>query len=330
MAHNLDITNGRAAFVSAREDAWHRLGTVLDDAFTAEQAMEQGLLGGWNVRALPMEATDDTGEIVTVTDRRAIVRTNPVNYATEYLGAVGNAYHIIQNEEHAELLDALVDESGAHFETAGALNGGRQVFITMKLPDHIQVGGVDRVDTYLAAMNSHDGSTPFTIMVTPVRIVCQNTLNVALGARSTGKYRVRHTSGAQRLIRGQAREALDLSFKYLDGFAEEAERLINTTLTQGQFEQIIKQEFGASEDALPAVVARAEAKQDEFASLFRDSFTHEGVRETAWAGFNALTEWYDHSSPTRGAGDADARRATRTLMEPEFKTRALELIRAAV
>lgn len=328
MAHNLDITNGRAAFVSAREDAWHRLGTVLDDAFTAEQAMEQGLLGGWNVRALPVEATDDSGEVLAVTDRRAIVRTNPVNQQAEYLGTVGNAYHIIQNEEHAELLNAIVDESGAHFETAGAINGGRQVFITMKLPGHMNIGGVDQVDQYLAAMNSHDGSTPFTLMTTPVRVVCENTLNMALQGVGNGAYRVRHTSGAERFIRGQAREALDLSFKYLDGFQEMAEQLINTEMSQTRFEEIIRKEFGAPEDASPHMVTRSAARQDEFAQLFADAHTHEAVRNTAWAGFNALTEWYDHQSPTRGAADESTRRAVRSLLEPEFKTKALQLMMA--
>src|SRR5690606_19715075 len=94
------------------------------------------------------------------------------------------SYTVIQNEEHAGLLNALVDESGAHFETAGALQGGKRVFITMKLPGHMSIGGVDRVDQYLAAMNSHDGSSAFTFMISPVRIVCQNTLNFALGKAS--------------------------------------------------------------------------------------------------------------------------------------------------
>lgn len=326
MAHNLDTTNDRASFVSAREDAWHRLGTVLDHSFTAEEAMKEGLLGGWDVRAIPLEVADPaTGVVVPVSDRRAILRTNPVNRQPEYLASVGNAYHIIQNEEHAELLNALVDESGAHFETAGAINGGRQVFITMKLPGHLMVGGVDQVDTYLAAVNSHDGSTPFTIMTTPVRIVCENTLNIALGAR-TGMYRVRHTSGAQKMILGQAREALDISFKYLDDFQEQAERLINTEMTQMEFEKIVTKEFGVPDDAPKAAVTRAEDRLDQFAELFGNAATHEAVRNTAWAGFNALTEWYDHQAPTRGAADADARRAVRTLMEPEFKTKALKLM----
>ena len=186
MAHNLDTTNGQTAFVSARKDAWHHLGVTLPDAFTAEDAMEHGLLGGWNVRTQPLfahvksedETDDSPASQIEIPNRYAVVRNNPVivghaRVLTSFdpLGVVGSAYHPIQNEAHAEFLNTLVDESGAHFETAGAIDGGRKVFITMKMPGHMKVGGVDQVDMYLAALNSHDGSLPFTIMVTPVRVV---------------------------------------------------------------------------------------------------------------------------------------------------------------
>lgn len=326
--HNLDTTNGQTAFISAREDAWHQLGKVVDSAFTAETAMEEGLLGGWNVRKTPLQAVLETGELLDMPGHYATVRDNPVTGASEVLGKVGEAYHVIQNEEHAAMLNALVDESGAHFETAGALNGGRRVFITMKLPGHMRVGGVDRIDNYIAAINSHDGSMAFTLMVTPVRIVCQNTLNVALGS-AKNIYRIRHSSGADRLIRSQAREALDLTFNYLEGFQEQAEQLINTTLTQSQFDEIITAEFGAGEDAAKATVTRRETMLDELSTLFGAAYTQEGIRETAWAGFNAITEWADHFSPRRG-DNPDEQRAYKALLDPDFKNRALGLMLARV
>lgn len=355
MSHELDQTEGQTAFVSAREDAWHALGTVLPDTFTAEQAMEKGLLGGWNVRKTPLLADVPVyGEVdadavadaellgidppepeqidsirVPIEDRFAVVRDNPVVPGqVDPLGVVGSAYHPIQNEAHAEFLNTLVEESGAHFETAGALRGGSRVFITMKLPDHIQVGGVDRVDTYLAAINSHDGSLPFTIMVTPVRIVCQNTLNVAW-ATASPRVKIRHTSNSHKSVVSRARETLDLSFKYLDTFQEEAERLINTELDTMTFEKIIYKSFGPGEDDRPAIASRREDRVSELMKIFSDSYTHEGVRETAWAGVNTLTEWYDHHSPVRAA-DAGAKRAENALLAPEFKDRALALIRSAI
>lgn len=326
--HNLDTTNGQTSFISAREDAWHRLGTVVDDAFDAETAMTRGLLGGWNVRKTPIVAALETGEMLEMPGRYATVRTNPVTGMAEVIGNVGEKYRVIQNEEHAALLDALVDESGAHFETAGALDGGKQVFITMKLPGHMRVGGVDQVDNYIAAINSHDGSTAFTLLVTPVRIVCQNTLNVAL-RHAKNSFRIQHTANAERHLRQKARQALDLTFTYLEDFQEQAERMINTTLTQAQFDQIITEAWGAGEDAHPTTITRRENKLDEMSTLFGQAYTQEGIRDTVWAGFNAITEWSDHFAPRRG-DDHDKISAVKAIFEPGFKTEALNRMLALV
>lgn len=332
MAHNLDTTNGQTSFVSAREDAWHSLGTVLPDAFTAEQAMEHGLLGGWDLRKTPL-TTEVGGQKIIVPRQYAVVRNNPVvRKQIDVMGVVGEAYTVIQNEELAGLLNALVDESGAHFETAGAIDGGRKVFITMKLPGNIRVGGVDRVDNYIAAMTSHDGSTSTQLMVTPVRVVCENTLNMAFSNHSN-MFRVRHTVGAHKILIQQAREALDFTFDYLEEFQSQADQLINTTMTQMQFEELITREFGAPKDAPASTVTRTENKLDEMTQLFADAHTHEGVRNTAWAGLNALTEWYDHFSPVRGTSagaNEEELRSRKALLDPSFKQQALKLMLATV
>lgn len=331
MAHNLDTTAGQTSFVSAREDAWHHLGTVLPDSFTAEEAMVHGHLGGWNIRKTPLKTEVDGRELI-LPNQHAVVRDNPiVKGQVDILGTVGNIYHIMQNEELAGLLDHLVDESGAKFETAGAIDGGRKVFVTMRMPGHIRVGGVDPVDNYIAAMTSHDGSTSTTIMVTPIRIVCQNTMNLAF-QEASNQLRVRHSVGASKILLQQAREALDFTFGYLEGFQEEAERLINTTLTQNRFEEIIKKAFGAPEGAPIPTQTRTDNKLDQMAELFSDAFTQEGIRETAWAGLNALTEWNDHYSPVRGAGLAPEEdvRSRKALLDPSFKNTALRLMLAEV
>lgn len=328
MSHALDVNAGTASFVSARQDAWHQLGTVLPDSFTAEEAMTHGRLGGWNVRKEPIY-TLVNGQELLVPDRYAIVRDNPVvQDLYDVLGDVGKVYHVIQNEELAGLLNALVDESGAHFETAGAIYGGRRVFITMKMPGHLKVGGVDQIDQYLAAMTSHDGSMQTTLMVTPVRVVCANTMNLAF-QNNSHMFKVRHTSGAQKMMVAQAREALEFTFKYLEGFQAEAEQLINTTLTQRRFESIISEAFTAPESASLAAQTRSQNKIDEMARLFSDSHTHAGVRETAWAGLNALTEWADHFSPVRGDNQSD-QRAIKSLLDPAFKDKALRMMMAEV
>lgn len=327
MVHNLDITAGQASFVSAREDAWHHLGTVTPGALTAEDALKHSNLSGWNMRKVPAECTVG-GQTLLIPNQFAVVRDNPViKGQVDVLGAVGKAYQIIHPEDLTHLLDTLVDESGAHYETAGALDGGRKVFVTMKMPGTAKVGGVDQVDNYIAAMTSNDGSTSTCIMTTPVRVACQNTLNLAF-QRADHMFKIRHTVGAHKIIVQQAREALEFTFNYLDSFQEEAEKLINTTLTQARFEELIERNFGAPKDAPAPTVTRTQNKLDHMAELFSDAFTQEGIRGTAWAGLNALTEYADHFSPVRGAGpgnESDAR-SRKALMDPSFKNSALKMM----
>lgn len=332
MSGNIDITNGVASFVSARLDAWHSLGTVLPDTFTAEDAMKHGMLAGWQLRKVAINAQVSEKSQLIIPSQYAVVRNNPVVKGQfDVMGVVGEKYTIMQNESLCYLLNLLVDESGAHFETAGAIDGGRKVFVTMKLPGNIRVGGSDRVDNYIVLMTSHDGSTSTIFMITPVRVVCENTLNLALGQHSNF-FRVRHTVGADKIMIQQAREALDFTFDYLDEFQTEAEQLINTTLTQNRFEEIIAREFGAPEDAPNSTITRTDNKLDQMAQLFADAHTQAGIRDTAWAGLNALTEWYDHFSPVRGAGASseEVLRSRKALLDPDFKNQARRLMLATV
>ncbi|MGI8335237.1 DUF932 domain-containing protein [Actinomadura scrupuli] len=142
---------------------------------------------------------------------------------------------MVQNEEVADFLQALVDESGAIFHTGGSLNSGRRVFVTMKLPDHLMVGGIDAVDLYIAAFSRHDGWGSFTTVATPVRVVCANTERAAL-RNHRSIFKVRHTGHIAGRI-AEAREALKLSWKHGQAFAAEAEQLLATPMEVKEFRQ---------------------------------------------------------------------------------------------
>lgn len=333
MSHNLDITDGVASYVGAREDAWHALGTTLPDAFDAETALHHGRLKDWNLRKMPMFTEDtETGLTIPVPDKYSILRNNPVVADTvDSLGVVGPRYSILQNEELIGLLDTLVDESGAHFETAGAIDGGRKVFVTMQLPGHISIAGVDPFNNYIAATTSHDGSTATSIMVTPVRIVCQNTLNMAFNDASH-VYRVRHLAGSQGKLIGQARESLEFSFNYLDGFQEQAYQMMNTTLSDAEFSEIIRREFGPKEGAPAPTVTRRENHLAEMEYLFTQAETQKDVRGTVWAGLNAITEWADHFAPVRtgDVGDDVAARSQKAIYDPYVKNQAMKAMKELV
>ncbi|MFJ3310827.1 DUF932 domain-containing protein [Streptomyces sp. NPDC086549] len=317
MAHEIEqFTDGTAAFVSARESAWHRLGTVTEGAMTAEEAMRLAALDRWNVRLLPLTATELTADGTTpveVAQHFATARTHPRTGRTETLGVVGSDYHPVQNEEHAEFLNLLADESGAHFETAGSLKNGRQVFLTMKMPQSLTIGGHDEVDLYIAAFNSHDGSAAFRIVVTPIRVVCANTQRAAIqGARSS--FVVRHTAGAKSRI-AQARSALGLTFRYAEEFERAAQRMIEAEMTLNELRSVVDELWPVKDNDSARAKTNQRQRWGAISNLFERADTQAGIRGTRWAGYNALTEYANHVAPARGKtpGDKMAARAERII-----------------
>lgn len=341
MAHQLETwADGSASFASARLHAWHRLGTVLPDRFDAAQAMNHAKLGGWRVRKEALQTTVLTADGVSTLDvpeQFATVRTNPVTGRPDVLGVVGRGYTPIQNEEHAALLDALVDESGAHFETAGSLRGGRQVFLTMKLPTTMQIGGVDPVDLYLVACNSHDGTSAFRLLVSPIRVVCANTQAIAI-RRAQSSFSIRHTSGASGQIE-QARQALGLTFKYAETFQAQADAMIAQAMTDRQFRELIDAVWHVDDKADTSAKAGPSKRSQTIAAnrravlidLWRSSPTAEAIRGTAWGAYQAITEYTDHFAPIgekRNPGAARAERAITSANVAAVKTRAFDLLAA--
>jgi len=328
VAHQIETYGNQAAFASARMDAWHRLGTVTQDCMTAEQVMEVAHLGGWNVRKIDITGTEycpDGGvNIIHASDRFMTVRTNPFNGRTEYLGVVGNDYTPVQNEEVCELLNILVDEAGAHFETAGSLNDGRRMFTTMKLPHTMRVGGVDGLDLYLAGTNGHDGTAALRVDVTPVRIVCANTQHAAF-RQSRGHYSFRHTSGAKGRIE-EARQALRLTWQYCETFQAEADRMINETLTNAEFDRIVAELWPMPSNPGTRAKNNRERRHGELRYLLEAADTQKVIRGTRWAGYQAITEYLDHKAPAKN----DLVRANRVLTSgalTDVKAKAFDLLK---
>ncbi|GGN93914.1 hypothetical protein GCM10010112_82720 [Actinoplanes lobatus] len=322
MAHLIEqFTDGTAAFVSARQDAWHRLGTVTTGCLTAAEVMQAAYLGGWEVRKEPLQTV---GTAVPVAGKWATTRRHPKTGAREVLGVVGRSYQVVQNEQAAGLLEFIVDETGAHFETAGSLRGGREVFVTMRLPQTMRVAGVDDLDLYLAMCTTHDGSRQIRILVTPVRIVCANTQAAAFGD-NVGEYALRHTGDVTAKLT-DIRQALNLVPVYLDRFQAEAEHMIEQQL-EWQLQAVAGRLWPLDDDASEQAFLRTMARDRDLRMLFEQAPTQENIRGTAWAGYQAIVEWLDHFQPT---ADDDAR-AVKVLTDGTthgLKKRAFDLVRA--
>lgn len=317
MAHEIEtFEDGTAAFFSAREVPWHRLGTVTDGALTVQEALKVAQLD-WTVYK-----SDDPVQVPVLTPNGVQMVDYPGRYMTyrdhpklglQGLGVVGEVYTVIQNEEAFDFLNALADESGATIETAGSLLGGSQVFVTMKMPNSIVVAGAqDQVDFYLMATTSHDGSLAFTAAVTPIRVVCKNTQRLALGsAQST--WRLKHTTNVVGKVQ-QAREALGLTFRYQVAYEKAVDALVNTPFAEREVDAFLDTLFPVSKDASVWQVARTQATRDEVRALYHAP-TQDNARGTRWAAYSAITEWADWVRPVRGKDkDEDVVRAERVLL----------------
>lgn len=295
MAHELEeFADGTTAFFTARQDAWHRLGTVTTDCLSAADVMEVAHLGGWDVQKEQL-ITRTSG--VPAPGRFATTRAHPKTREREVLGSVGKIYQVVQNEQACQLLDMIVDETGAHYETAGSLRGGREVFVTMRMPDSMRIAGVDDIDLYLAMCTTHDASRLGRVLVTPTRIVCANTQRAAF-ANNVGEYTFKHSGDILGKL-AQVRDALKLVPVYLDQFQEEAEKMIEKQLEWDQLSAIADQLWPLDEDDKEAAYLKAMARNRDLQQLFEVAPTQEAIRGTAYAGYQAVVEWVDHVQPAK-------------------------------
>ncbi|MBV9337840.1 MAG: DUF945 domain-containing protein, partial [Solirubrobacterales bacterium] len=162
----------------------------------------------------------------------------------EVLGIVGERYRIVQNIEAFQFVDHLIG-SAMHFETAGSLHRGRRVWVLARLPEHIEVGG-DPIRPYVLLMNSHDGSTAVVAASTPIRVVCQNTLNWGL-ERARQKYSIRHTEKIREHVH-QARRVLDLSIDYYQQFKRAGDQLATEQFTETELRRVLDEIYPSGTD----------------------------------------------------------------------------------
>jgi phage/plasmid-like protein (TIGR03299 family) len=315
MSHNLDQSadGTRAAFMSDREPAWHRLGTSDVGAVTVDEAMKIAHLDGWEVTKSPMFTADHDGAPIVVPNRVATIRRNPWfpgegEEPTNVLGVVSTDYKVWQNETAFGLLTTVIDDADATVSTAGALDGGRKAFLTLRLPDTMKVAGEDPVDLYLAGITSHDASLALTLMLTPVRVVCQNTATYALGT-APFSHRIIHTGDdTQDQQIERIRESLALSFAYGDAWVAAMDRLVEQSFTDAQFDRLVRNVVldPLDDDAPAGVITRHEAKVADLTALFTEAETNAFGRGTKYGALNAIGEWAEWVRPTNPTTGAKA------------------------
>lgn len=201
MAHNINFNEqtGKHSFFSVNEKPWHNLGQIVKDYPNSREAL---IFAGLDYEVVKRKIYTHDGEIgkgldflirdIEIPDHHATIRTD----TNQVLGVVGKDYEIVQNVDAFAFFDSIVGGDGIQYETAGALGKGERIFITAKLPSYIKVGKDDLIEQYLFLTTSHDGFGSITAAFTPVRIVCNNTLNAALRNHSNS-IKIRHTANAK-------------------------------------------------------------------------------------------------------------------------------------
>jgi phage/plasmid-like protein (TIGR03299 family) len=310
MAHNINFNEqtGKHSFFSVKEKAWHGLGQLVQDYPTSAEAIQYAGLD-YTVEKRPLFTYDNDNMLQDVEGSLQIPEIAVPNYyatlrtdTKDVLGVVGKDYKIVQNKEAFTFFDAIVDGEGIMYETAGALGKGERIFITAKLPGYIKVGSNDLIEKYVFLTTSHDGFGSITAAFTPVRIVCNNTLNAAL-RNCSNSVKIRHTSNAKERLE-QAHKVMGIANKLSEHLEGIFNRWAKVTITDKSLRRLIQLAMVPNKEVLDNL---QQGKQDELSTIFKNlcdnvfeyalgSTTQNTAttKETVFGAYNAVTGYYQN------------------------------------
>ena len=288
MAHNVETM-----FSAGRQKPWHYAETsevtkLIQEAPTSKDALRYAGLD-WEVLQTPVYM--ESG--IEIPNYKANVRSTD----NACLGIVTNRYQIVQNTEAFEFTDAIVGETEngvVTYETAGSLCGGRKIWLLAKMP--VQKVLDDDVEPYMFFSNSHDGSGAIKVGMTPIRIVCNNTLNMAL-AGAKRSWSTKHVGDMQSKLE-EAKLCLSMADKYMQNLDIEAERLANAKLYREQIDEILDEMFPIEDNDSDRKKQNVQSIKDNFyVAYFMPDILKFG--ESAWRAVNAMSDMVTHSTPKR-------------------------------
>lgn len=276
--------NVESMFYTEREKPWHGLGTAVPDVLCSAEALEKAGLD-WNVEARPIFT--DNGIVIPN------YKANTRDIDNKVLGIVHDRYKIVQNKDAFSFTDSLIS-GDVRYETAGSLNGGRRIWLLAKMPTAKVLG--DDVEPYLCFTNTHDGTGSIKVMCTPTRVVCNNTLNLALH-NAKRKWSVRHVGNIEAKFE-EARETLELANRYNVEFAKEADKLANIKIDFDTTIKMLEKIFPVKEDDSDRKKANLEKIKNDYQVCWLApdlaNFTN-----TGWGAINAMSDMITHRTPNR-------------------------------
>jgi phage/plasmid-like protein (TIGR03299 family) len=306
VAHEIFIDDGRAAMFYVGEKPWHKLGTQLKQPPSSEAAIAAAGLN-WTVVKVPLYIAAQT-RLHELKDRFALVREDTMGRPDcAVFGIVGLDYEPLQNSQAFDFFDPIIAQGYASYETAGALGHGERVWIQARLKRDIEIAAGDAIRRFLLLSNTHDATSSLQVKLTPVRVVCNNTLTAALAKGAS--IRIRHDQDMQARLE-QAKELLGLVERGYRVLEVLFRRMASSKLNQQQAAAYFAQVFPDPASANPKARKQAATRRQ-----WAMHFFHEGqgnreppVRDTLWAAYNGVTELIDHGKPNALTPDFTSRR----------------------
>jgi len=288
-----EIESMMYANADGRGVPWHGLGTEVPEAITAQEALEKSGLG-WTVGSEPVyvKGPEVSGvpTLAEVEDYVANIRSSD----RSVLAVVSKDYRIVQNHEAFGFVDELVGSGEVKYETAGSLLRGKKIWVLAHMNSDTNILG-DKVDPYLLFTNSHDGTSAVTAMITPVRVVCNNTLNMALQGTQR-RWTTWHTGDIQGKLQ-EAKRTLLLAGEYLIKLDEVADNLANQKLHEEQWQFIVGQLIQDNSNSERGERRVYEERIELSTKMYVDDLKQ--FADTGWGAVNAVADFVAHQQPKR-------------------------------
>lgn len=299
-----------------RETPWHGLGTRVLTAPTSKEAL--GLAGlDWQVVQEPIYT--ETEELIE--GYKANVRDSD----RKVLGVVTDRYKVIQNEEAFAFTDELLGE-GVRYETAGSLQGGKKVWLLAHMPHEYIISG-ERISPYLVFSNTHDGSGAIKVALTPIRVVCNNTLNLALNTAKRS-WSMIHTGD----IKGKMEEAKNTLFmaeKYMDALGKEFETLRMISMSDDKVLEYINELLPVDESATPQQIRNMKRLQEDMKLRYFEAPDLKDLGKNAYRFVNAVSDFATHAEPLRRTANYKENLFSRTVEGIPLIDKAYQMVLAA-
>lgn len=308
-------TNVETMFYT-REKPWHGLGTMVAEAPNSKDALR---LAGLNWKVLQEPVYTENKELIQ--GYKANVRDTD----RKVLGVVTDRYKVIQNEEAFAFTDTLLGE-GVRYETAGSLQEGRRVWMLARLPREFIIGG-ERISPYMVFSNTHDGSGAVKTALTPIRVVCNNTLNLALRTAKRS-WSMIHTGDISGKIE-EAKNTLLLADEYMTALGQEFENLRKIKLSEKQVLDYIKILLPMEENYSLLQKRGVEKLRADMKMRYFDAPDLKDVGNNGYRFVNAVSDFATHSTPRRKTANYKENIFARTADGNPMIDRAYQLVKAA-